>query len=438
MKKVYGFLLAFIIISTVNAQEIERIWTLEQCVKHAMDHNLSVKQSEYNIELQQTDLEQAQYQFLPTVSGSAGLGLGFLSPKINDTSLNNNFGVSASSTLYNGNRNRFAVESAKKQLEISSLDTEVLKNDLAIQVVNAYLNVLYNRESVKIAQDQVLVSQQLLDRMNELVEAGVNARNDLYQAEANLATNEESLVSAQNNLEIALLDLSQLLQVPYKNFDVADVNIDISKAVLKYNNSDIIYDKAMEWRPEIMAAEKQIENADILIKSAESGKLPVVSASYNFGTGYFYDFDAALTQPNYFNQIKDGINNSLGVSLSVPIFDRFNTKQSTQRARIQRDITEINLENQKVMLRTEIERAYLDALTSLKTLEAAKKSVEAQNEAFRTAEERYNLGVMTSYDFEQVRNQLVQAQSSYIRAKYNYIFRSKFLEIYYGLPVTLD
>ena len=431
-------MLAFIIISTVNAQEIERIWTLEQCVKHAMDHNLSVKQSEYNIELQQTDLEQAQYQFLPTVSGSAGLGLGFLSPKINDTSLNNNFGVSASSTLYNGNRNRFAVESAKKQLEISSLDTEVLKNDLAIQVVNAYLNVLYNRESVKIAQDQVLVSQQLLDRMNELVEAGVNARNDLYQAEANLATNEESLVSAQNNLEIALLDLSQLLQVPYKNFDVADVNIDISKAVLKYNNSDIIYDKAMEWRPEIMAAEKQIENADILIKSAESGKLPVVSASYNFGTGYFYDFDAALTQPNYFNQIKDGINNSLGVSLSVPIFDRFNTKQSTQRARIQRDITEINLENQKVMLRTEIERAYLDALTSLKTLEAAKKSVEAQNEAFRTAEERYNLGVMTSYDFEQVRNQLVQAQSSYIRAKYNYIFRSKFLEIYYGLPVTLD
>lgn len=439
MKRINGFLLAFIMIFSLNAQEVDRIWTLEQCVKYAMDNNISIKQSENNIQLQETDLEQARTQFLPSVSGSAGLGISFLSPSpsIHDN-FNNNFGISAGTTLYNGNRNRLAVESAKTQLDISYLDTEVLKNDLAIRVVNAYLNVLYNRESVKIAQEQVLVSQQLLDRMNEFVDAGVNARNDLFQSEATLATNEENLVTAQNNLEVALLELAQLLQIPYENFDVADVNIDISKAELKYSNSNMIYDKALNWRPEIMVAEKQIENADILIRSAKAGKLPVISASYSFGTGYGYDFESSLDQPNYFNQIKDGINNSLGVSLSVPIFDRFNTKQNTQRAKIQRDISELKLENQKILLQTEIERAYLDALTSLKTLEAAEKSVKAQEEAFRTAQERYNLGGMTSYDFEQVRNQLVQAQSSYIRAKYNYIFRSKFLEIYYGMPITLE
>lgn len=419
------------------AQQPAKVWTLENCVNYAVANNLSVKSSEYNTALQETQLEERKNQFLPSVSGSASLGYNFGKPNVHD-SFNNSLGVSAGATLYNGNRTKYTIQSAAKQLEIAHLNTEQIKSNLAVQIVNAYLNVLYNREGVKLAKDQVNISQQLLDRMNELVDAGVKARNDLFQAEANLATNEERLVSAQNDLEIALLQLAQILQIPYENFQVADVSLNIDEATLKYSNSQMIYDKSLTWRPEILIADKQIENADIQILSAKSGHLPVVSASYNFNTGYYLDVESSLKQPGYFEQLKNGRGHGLGVSLSVPIFDRFSTKLNTQRANIRRHIAENDLENQKIVLRSEIDKAYIDAKTSLKTFEAAKKTVESQEEAFRTAEERYNLGVMTSYDFEQVRNQLVQAQSSYIRAKYNYIFKTKFLEIYYGLPVTLD
>lgn len=437
MRILVSFIIGLVSVSLMAQQQPTKVWTLEDCVNYAVSNNLSVKSSEYNVALQETQLEDSKNQLLPSASGSASLGYNFGKPNVHD-SFNNSLGVSAGVTLYNGNRTKYNIQSATNQLEIAHLNTEQIKSNLAVQIVNAYLNVLYNREGVKLAKDQVKISQQLLDGINELVNAGVKARNDLFQAEANLATNEEGLVSAENNLEIALLQLAQILQIPYENFEVADVSLNIDEATLKYSNSQMIYDKALTWRPEILIADKQIEDTDVQILSAKSGHLPVVSASYNFSTGYFLDVESSLKQPGYFEQLKNGRGHGLGVSLSVPIFDRFSTKLNTQRANIRRHIAENDLENQRIALRSEIDKAYIDAKTSLKTFEATKKTVEAQQEAFRTAEERYNLGVMTSYNFEQVRNQLVQAQSSYIRAKYNYIFKIKFLEIYYGLPVTLD
>jgi outer membrane protein len=443
MNRFWFFILSLISISTY-AQE-PKVWTLEECVNYAVEHNLSVKNSQLSIELQQTEIERAQSSFLPTASASTSLSTGFDSPLYNNTfeenkflhSFGNNYNVSVNSTLYNGNRNKLALEGAKKELEINELNTNRIKSDLAVQVVSAYLNVLYNKEGVRIAQDQVKVGEQLLERMQVLVDAGVNARNDLYQAQANLATNEENLVTAQNNLEVALLDLAQLIQVPYKGFNIADVPVDVKQATMKYNSSDIIYNKALEWRPEILSAEKQIESADIQIETAKSGMKPTLTAGYSFGTNYGKNLELIATQEGFIDQLKNNRGHSLGATLSIPIFDQKNTRLNTQRAQIQKKISETNLENEKILLQADIERAYLDAVTSLKTLDAAKKTVDAQEEAYRTAQERYDLGILTSYDFEQVRNQLVQAQSSYIRAKYNYLFKTKFLEIYYGLPVTL-
>lgn len=233
-----------------------------------------------------------------------------------------------------------------------------------------------------------------------------------------------------------MLDLSQILQISHTGFSVADVQIDLATAKLFYNNSDLIYEKALTWRPEIESAKMSIENATLDIAVAKAGKLPTVSASYSFGTNFF-DVEEAINQSGYFKQLADNRGHSLGVSVGIPIFDKSATKIGVQRAQVQKEIAEYTLENERTELRATVERAYIDAKTSLKTFEAAKKSVEAQEEAFRTAQERYDLGVLTSYDFDQVRNQLVNAQSSFIRAKYNFIFRSKFLEFYYGLPIKL-
>jgi len=435
MKIYLSFIITILGFSFAFAQQTPKNWTLQECVAYAVQNNLGVKQNEISTQLQEVEIIRAKSNFLPSVSGTTGVNYAFGSPLSND-SFSNSFGISSNATLYNGNRNKTALILAQKDLEISRLAVEELKSDLAVKVVSAYLNVLYNREGVMIAKEQLKIGNKLYERMDELVKAGVKAQNDLFQVQATLATNEENVVSAQNNLELALLDLAQLIQVSTVGFDIAEEPITVDEAKLKYENADMIYSKALEWKPEILSATKQIENSEMEISVAKSGYLPSVNASYSFGTNYF-NVENAINQSGYFKQLADNRGHSVGVSANIPIFDKHATKLNTQRAEVQKLLLENSLETKKVNLKAEVERAYIDAKTSLKTYDAAKKSVEAQEEAFRTAQERYNLGILTSYDFEQVRNQLVQAQSSFIRAKYNFLFKSKFLEIYYGLPITL-
>ena len=435
MKFVFSVFFSLLAVSIGFSQEKTNPWSLQECIDYAIQNNISIKKSELSTDIQEVEVKRNKAAFYPSVSASIGGNYAFWAPN-SDDSFNNSYAISSSVILYSGKRNKNYLASAKKNLEINKLQVAEIQNDILLRVVNAYLNILYNRENVLIAKDQVAVGKELLQRMQELVEAGTKARNDLFQIQANLASNEESLVKAENNLDLALLDLALLLQIPSKDFNVQDVSIDIAQAKLAYTDSDIIYTKALEWRPEIERSKLAIENAEINKTIAQSGLLPTVSASYSFGTNYF-TVDNALTQPGYLDQLKDNRGHTLGVSVSIPIFDKYATRTSAQKSAIQKEIATYSLEDEKTKLRAEVERAYIDAKTSLKTFEAAKKSVEAQEEAYRNAKERYDLGILTSYDFDQVRNQLVNAQSAFVRAKYNFVFRSKFLEFYYGLPIKL-
>ncbi len=419
----------------LSAQENIKVWSLEECVAYAIQNNISVKQSELATQLQEVEITRAKMNFYPSVSGSVGTNYNFGAP-LGNNSFSNSYGVSTSATLYNGNRNKNLVELAEKDFEISKLNLQKIQDDITLRVVNAYLNILYNKESVLIAQEQINIGNQLVKRVQELVDAGTKARNDLFQVDASLAANEEALVTAENNLDLALLDLAQILQISHVGFSIKEVRINLELAKLHYSDSKLIYKKALSWRPEIENAKIRIENSDIEIAIAESGLLPSVSASYSFGTNYLNVQDA-INQSGYFKQLGDNRGHSAGLSVNIPIFDKYATRIGVQRAKVQKEIAAYTLENERTNLRAIIERAYIDAKTSLKTFDAAKKSVKAQEEAFRTAQERYDLGVLSSYDFDQVRNQLVKAQSSFIRAKYNFIFRSKFLEFYYGIPIKL-
>ncbi len=435
MRFVYSLLFIFLGTMLTFAQQTGKVWSLEECVDYAIHNNISVKKSELATQLKEADVASAKMNFYPNVSGSVGANYSFGAP-LSYSSFNNSYGISSGVTLYNGQKNKHFVTLAEKDLEISNLNIQKNKDDISLFVVNAYLDILYNRENVKIALEQISVGEKLVERMQGLVDAGTKARNDLFQVEANLAANEEAVVTAENNLDLALLNLAQTLQISHVGFDVADVSINLESAKLLYNNSELIYEKALTTRPEIESATMSIENADIDIAVAKAGKLPTVSASYSFGTNYF-NVEDALNQSGYFKQLADNRGHSLGVSVGIPIFDKHATKIGVQRAQILKEMAEYTLEDEKTHLRATVERAYIDAKTSLKTFEAAKKSVEAQEEAFRTAQERYDLGVLTSYDFDQVRNQLVNAQSSFIRAKYSFVFRSTLLKFYYGLPIKL-
>ncbi len=434
MKSIF-LLLFFLLTATFTYSQNNKKWSLEECVSYAVENNIGVKQSELKSLVQETEITRAKMDFYPAVSGSVGANYSFDNP-LGKNNFTNSFGISSSTVLYNGKRNTNNVKLAEKNLEISQLEVQEIRDDITLRVVNAYLSILYSSENVKIAKEQISVGKNLVARMQDLVDAGIKAQNDLFQVEANLATDEEKMVTAENNLDLALLDLSQILQIPHTGFQVEEVVINIESAKLFYADSEPIYTKALKLRPEIKSANLSIENAALAIEIAQSGMVPTVSASYSFGTR-FMDIQDAIHQSDYFTQIADNRGHTIGLSVSIPIFDKFSTRINTQRASIQKEIAEYTLENEKTNLRATIERAFIDTKTSLKTFEASKKSVRAQKEAFRIAQERYNLGVLTSFDFDQVRNQLVQAQATFIRAKYNFVFRSKLLEFYYGMPIKL-
>ena len=442
MKYAYSFLLIWFISVHLQAQNT-KVWSLRECITYAKEHNISIKKSALGSDIQAVEVAQSKAHFYPDVTASTGGNFYFGKPDVND-SFGNTYGLQSTVNLYNGGRNKKALQRAKNDLEISRLQTEEIKDNITLQIINAYMNVLFSKESVSIAEEQLRVGKELYKRMHELVESGVKAANDLYQVKANLTRNEEEVVKARNNVSLALLDLSQLLQISYSGFDVQDVPITISDAQLLYKNASTIYTKALQIRPEIERANKNIENANLGVALAKAGKKPVITASYGFNTAYNHYFGNGLSpvqqdwnDRHFFEQLKKERGHNLGLSLRVPLFDRFETKNSVQRAKIQHQIAAYNLEDEKTLLEAKIERAYIDAQTSLKTFEAAQKTVEAQQEAFRTAQERYNLGILTSYDFDQVREKLVQAQSAFIRAKYNYVFRTKFLDFYAGIPVGL-
>ena len=320
MKFLLSLLFVFISFSSF-AQQTPKNWTLQECLAHALQNNISVKQGELSTQLKEAEVTRAKMDFYPTVNGNVGASFSFDNPQRNHA-FSNSFGISSNAVLYNGNRNKNTVKLAEKEVEINKLNTKQTQDNITLSIVNAYLNILYNIESVKIARDQMNIGKKLVTKMNELVAAGVNAKNDAYQVEANLAANEESLVKAENNLDLALLDLAQILQVPHKNFAIATINVDVESAKLLYNNSDMIYSKALTHRPEIESAQKSIESSDINIAMAKSGRLPIVSASYGFNTNFYYDVETAVSQLGYFKQLENNRGHTLGVSLSIPIFDK--------------------------------------------------------------------------------------------------------------------
>jgi len=448
-------ILAFAFFITVSAQE--KKWTLQECVDYAVDHNISIKQQELNNELFNEDIITAKGNFYPSLGASASQNFNFGSyidnygGRVSRDSRSNSFGINTGVTLYNGNRNKITLLQAQKSLEAAGFDLEENKNGIMLYVVNFYLNVLLNKESIKIAEDQIVISKSQLEKAKELVDAGELPRANLLEAEATLANNDQQLTTAQNTLDLSLLSLAQLLQVSHKGFDIEDVVLNINSASLIYNDTDAIFNAALASLPEIKSAEIAVENSELSVERAKAAFLPSLSFGGGIGSSYQHnqgekDVRAILDEnnnviyvPNGFGkQIEDNLGFNAGFSLNIPIFNRFQTKSNVARAQINQQKTELALLDRQIKLRETIEQAYADAKAALNQFVSAEKSLKAQQESFKNAQASYNSGVMTSFDFDQVRNRLVNAQSSMTNAKYNFVFRTKLLEYYLGIPIVLN
>ncbi len=415
----------------------QKKWSLQECVDYALENNISIKRAALNTNYSKEDITIAKSRLLPLATANASQNFN-INSKYDRLNPSNRLGVSASIDLYNGGRNKLLIEQANKSVLSNTVNLEIIQNNISLQIANSYLNALFNKENIKIAKEQIVITNIQLSRMNELIEAGVKPRVNLLDIQATLASNNEQLTIAENALDLSLLNLAQIIQVPTKGFDIKDVVINLDKAILLYSNSKGIYDKAVDNRPEIKKVKIDIENAEIGIKVSQTSLKPSISMSYGLNTALNYSFNKDDNYPKIVNQFDDNHNHSIGISARYTIFDAKSRRASINKAKINKEIIEQNLIDQKLQLRATIERAYLDAKNSLKQYESSLSSLTSQQESFNISQERYKLGAMNSFDFDLVKSRLFNAKVSVINAKYNFVFKSKVLDFYNDKPIVIE
>jgi outer membrane protein len=438
MKNSLVICLLLVVVSSFAQQ---KKWTLQECVDHALENNITVKLGENTLLVNEQDIIAAKGQFLPSVSANASQGLSTGTSLVaqgifaNRTSHSTNLGVSVSQTVFNGFRNLNTYKLSLLNLESNQLELSRIKDDISLNVVNAYLNILFNRENLETAKAQYLFSEKQLIQVKDLVDAGVQPRANLFDAEATLSRDSQQVTLTENSFNLSLLSLSQLLQVPFTNFNVEIIDIDTPSEALLYDNVNPVLTYALENRNEIKIAEKNIESAQLNTEISKSGYLPTVSLGYGFGTNAFYS-NLSNNEPAFLSQLDDNKGHSFNLNVGIPIFSGFRNKTSVAKSKIQEENSQLNLDQAKLNLESNIQRAYTDAQAAFKAFEAAKKSLESQSLAFKNSKDRYDFGSMTAFDLEQARVQLINAESSLINAKYDFVFKTKVLDFYMGKSLT--
>ncbi len=469
----FSFILSVVAQSEVDPQ---KKWTLRDCVDYAIENNLSVKQSEYDISLTEIDKKDAIGNFLPNLnlnsssSWNSGLTTDVTTGLLRNQTTQTTFGgLSSEVLIYRGLRNQNQLKKAELSILASQYQLDKVKDDISLFVINSYLEVLFAKEAVNVAIPQVEITREQLERTEALVNAGTLPKGDLLDVQATLANDEQNLIITQNSVRLALISLAQLLQLSdYENFDIADEEIETLPLInLADYSVDKIYQKALETRNEIKVAQANIDIAERDIKLAKGALQPTLAGFYNWNSRYS-DIDRIVgseidpdnptvvigqvettgdnvISPNFrpitgspndfWTQIDQNKGSSFGLSLRIPVLNGFQASNNVKRAKLFLEKQKTVLSEEELALEKIIHQVYADAVGALKLYDAAKKSLSAQEESFRYAQERFDVGVLNSFDYSQIKNRLVKVNSDLLRAKYDFIFRVKLLEYYYGIPV---
>ena len=341
-------------------------------------------------------------------------------------------------------RNRNRMNRAKLNAIAGQYRLDDLKDDIRLNVALTYLDVLSNKEALKVFQAQYDVTEQDLKKTSELVESGVLPKGDLLQIEATAAGQEQQIVNGENQVLISRISLAQLLQITdYENFDIADEAFEIPPSDVLNNTAKTIFAKAVDFRNDIKLSESNVELAESDLKISKGARYPTLAAFFNYNTSYSSrkQFDPFTQTSSRFDLVDqlwlfDGI--TYGGQLNVPIFNGFSTRNSIKRAQINVNKVKIQLKQDKLALETTVNQAYVNVNSSFKSYEAADKTLEARRLAYQYSKERFDVGLMNAFDFSQAQSRVDNAEAEVIRTKYDYIFRLKILEFYFGIPISLN
>ncbi len=468
----------FLLVSlSVNAQEAVKIaqpMSLEACIDYALKNNIQIKQSELSIELAKVNLTQSEANLLPSLNGNASHSYNygrtidrFTNEFATQKVLSQNLSLSSDVTLFNGFQTINTIKQNQFGYLASKYDIDKIKNDVSLNVASAYLQILFALENAENARNQMGITNGQVERTKKLLDAGAAAKGTLLDIQAQLASEELNFTTAQNQLDIAYLTLAQLL-----NLGTTD-GISIVKPVLTIGNETLltstanqIYATAVTNLPEIKSAEYNLKKSEKAIDVAWGGLSPHLAFSAAYGSGYSGISKRIVNPPQYLgyrpdgsftsgldtvyspyfsdpttelipfaDQYKNNLNKSFGFYLTVPIFNRFQTRTAIDRARIQKLNAELTVESTKLQIQKSIQQAYADANGGLKKYNASLKTVDAMKESFKYTEQKFNVGMVNTIVYNDSKNKLIKAENDLIQAKYEYVFKTKVLDFYLGKPL---
>lgn len=420
--------------------QAQETWDLQRCITHAIEHNLSIKQKEAARNQSEVELNTAQWSRMPNLNGNIGQSFNFGralqadNTYRNRNTRNTNFSLGTNIPLFTGMQIPNSIALSKLNLKAATEDLAKAKEDISIQVTSYFLQVLFNEELTKIARNQVALSQEQLDRKIAFFRNGKASEAEVLEAKSRLAQDQLSLVQAENNHQLALLDLSQLLELPSpEGFQINVPYIDNFSAHLTLPEE--VYAQAMMNKPAIKAAQYRLQGAEKSIKIAQSGYYPQLSFGAGIGTNYYHL--SGIENAPFSTQWDQNMNKYLQFSLSIPIFNRFQTRNRVKSARIQHTALSWQLEESKKALYKEIQQAYYNALAAESKYKSSQSANESAEASFRLMSEKYANGKASATEYNEMRTAWMKALSDGVQAKYEFVYRSKILDFYKGVPLTL-
>ena len=423
------------------------LWTLQECLDYALQHNITLQRAKLQLQSAHEDVSQSKSALLPSLNASTGHNLayrpwqdtgittvtnGTLNTKVNKVSYNGSYGLNASWTVWNGNRNRNQVKLNRLTEEQAELEVQETANSIQEKISQLYVQILYLTEAVKVSEASLETSRKNEERGREMVNVGKMSKADLAQLSSQRSTDEYNIVNARTQVQNYKLQLKQLLEITgNQEFDIVIPATTDEQALATVPALMTVYEQALATRPEIQSAEMAVKSSDINIDIAKAGRMPTVSlqASASANTN-------SLTNKGWGDQMKSNFNSGAGVSVSVPLFDQRQTKTNVNKARIQRENNLLALQDQRKQLYQTIENYWLDATTNQEKFRAAQVAEQSEKQSYDLLQEKFDVGLTNIVELMTGKDRLMAAAQNSLQSKYMTILNLQMLRFYQGTPVA--
>lgn len=444
MKKISLILiLSIVYITNIDAQAK---WSLRQCIDYAIENNIDIRQQALNVKNEEINVSTSKNSRLPNLNASASQNFNFgraLSQRTNTYETNSmsstSFGVSTSMPVFTGFRIPNETKAKELDLKAAIESLNKAKDNMQLNVASYFLDVLFKKEILKMYEEQVLLTKLQVERTEILVTSGKVPESQLYDVKAQQAKDELNVTTSTNDLSLSLLNLAQILNIQdVENFDIEEPLLDniVADNLSSIMPVDQVYQTSLGIKPVVKEAEYRLQSSQRNLKVAQSGYWPTldIGASYNNGFDHVYNNNDNISPST---QLSRNGREGIGLTLNIPLFNRFQTRNQVRAARLNIENQQLTLDNIKLALYKEIQQAYQSAIAAQAKFTSTEKAHEAADEAFKYAQERYNIGKSTAFEFEEAQTKLLTSKSEQLQAKYDFLFRAKILDFYNGKEIDI-